>query len=50
MDVKREELIAHMEANAYGVVSLYQAVRSLLQKSETEPVFAVMGTTASSMK
>lgn len=50
VDVKQEELIAHMEANAYGVVSLYQAVQPLLQKSGREPVFVVMGTTASSLK
>lgn len=49
-DVKLEDLKAHMEPNAYGVVSLYQAVRPLLQKAKKEPVFAIMGSTAGTLK
>ncbi|TVY78230.1 Norsolorinic acid ketoreductase [Lachnellula suecica] len=49
VDVKPEDLIAHVEANTYSVVSLYQAVRPLLQKSEKEPIYAIMGTTAGSL-
>jgi len=48
-EVKHEDLIAHMESNAYSVVALYQAVRSLLQKSKKEPIYANMGTTAGSL-
>ncbi|ORY29548.1 hypothetical protein BCR39DRAFT_171236 [Naematelia encephala] len=50
-EVKHEDLIAHFEANAYGVVSLYQAVRPLLQKSkrQPEPIYSIMGTTAGSL-
>ncbi|KAK3328390.1 hypothetical protein B0T19DRAFT_189778 [Cercophora scortea] len=48
-DVTEEQLDGHFKPNAYGVVSLYQAVRPLLQKSAREPVYAVMGTTAGSL-
>ncbi len=49
-EVKLEDLVAHVEPNAYGVVSLYQAVRPLLQKSTKEPMYSIMGTTAGSLK
>jgi len=49
-EVKLEDLVAHVEPNAYGVVSLYQAVRPLLQKSKKEPMYAIMGTTAGSLE
>jgi NAD(P)-dependent dehydrogenase (short-subunit alcohol dehydrogenase family) len=49
-EVKLEDMIAHMEPNAYGVVSLYQAVRPLLQKSKKEPIYSIMGTRAGSLK
>ncbi|QKX62346.1 uncharacterized protein TRUGW13939_09505 [Talaromyces rugulosus] len=48
-EVKLEDIVAHVEPNFYGVVSLYQAVRSLLQKSKREPIFSIMGTTAGSL-
>lgn len=49
-EVKLEDIVAHVEPNAYGVVSLFQATRPLLQKSKKEPIYAIMGTTASSLK
>jgi len=50
-EVKLDDLIAHMEADAYGVLSSYQAVRPLLlQKSKKEPMYSIMGTTAGSLK
>ncbi|KAK1988403.1 hypothetical protein LZ30DRAFT_699461 [Colletotrichum cereale] len=48
-EVKLEDLVAHVEPNAYGVVSLYQATRPLLQKSKREPIYSIMGTTAGSL-
>ncbi|KAK3313624.1 hypothetical protein B0H66DRAFT_566644 [Apodospora peruviana] len=49
--VQEKDLKAHVDANAYGVVSLYQAVRPLLQKSkrQPEPIYSIMGTTAGSL-
>ena len=49
-EVKLEDIVAHVEPNAYGMVSLFQATRPLLQKSKKEPIYAIMGTTASSLK
>lgn len=49
-EVKLEDMIAHMEPNAYGVVSLYQALRPLLHNSKKEPIYSIMGTTAGSLK
>ncbi|KAK5058957.1 hypothetical protein LTR84_011221 [Exophiala bonariae] len=48
-ELKEGDLAAHVETNTYGVASLYQAVRPLLQKSIREPIFAPLGTTASSL-
>jgi len=48
-EVKEEDLIAHVEPNTYGVVSLFQAVRPLLKKSKKEPMYVIMGTTAGSL-
>ncbi|OLN81012.1 Norsolorinic acid ketoreductase 5 [Colletotrichum chlorophyti] len=48
-EVKLEDMIAHMEPNAYGVVALFQAVRPLLKKSMREPIYSIMGTTAGSL-
>ncbi|KAM7188882.1 hypothetical protein V8F20_010391 [Naviculisporaceae sp. PSN 640] len=47
-EVQEKDLKAHIDANVFGVVSLYQAVRPLLEKStrKPEPIFALMGTTA----
>lgn len=48
-ELKEADLAAHVETNAYGVASLYQAVRPFLQKSTREPMFVPLGTTASSL-
>ncbi|RMZ87201.1 hypothetical protein DV736_g5580, partial [Chaetothyriales sp. CBS 134916] len=42
-DVKRADILEHIEVNVLSVVSLYQATRDLLQKSTIKPVFAIMG-------
>ncbi|KAK5636494.1 hypothetical protein RRF57_012206 [Xylaria bambusicola] len=42
-DVKREDILEHVQVNVLGVVSLFQATRELLQKSSREPIFAPMG-------
>ena len=49
-ELKETDFVAHIEPNVYGVVSLFQAVRPLLQRSTKEPIFAAMGTTAGSLK
>ncbi|KAL1301922.1 hypothetical protein AAFC00_006096 [Neodothiora populina] len=51
-DVKRSEILEHIEINVFGVLSLYQATRSLLQKSQAPhgPVLALMGSTAGSLE
>jgi len=48
-DVKRAELQEHLEVNVFGVVSLYQATRDLLQKSPNKPIFAPMGSGAGAL-
>ncbi|KAF1976720.1 hypothetical protein BU23DRAFT_11402 [Bimuria novae-zelandiae CBS 107.79] len=48
-DVKIEDMEGHMRPNVYGVVSLFQATRALLEQSAkegTEPTFALMGSIA----
>ncbi|KAI1366333.1 hypothetical protein F5Y08DRAFT_136029 [Xylaria arbuscula] len=42
-DVKREDILEHVQVNVLGVVSLFQATRELLKKSPREPIFAPMG-------
>lgn len=42
-DVKRADIVEHIEVNVLSVVSLYQATRSLLEKSTIKPVYAIMG-------
>lgn len=44
------DLQAHMEANAYGVITLYQATCSLLKKSNKGPKFIPIGSRAGCMK
>jgi NAD(P)-dependent dehydrogenase (short-subunit alcohol dehydrogenase family) len=44
------DLQAHMEANAYGVIMLYQATCSLLKKSNKGPKFIPIGSRAGCMK
>jgi norsolorinic acid ketoreductase len=45
-ELKLEDLRDHMAPNAYGVITLYQATRTLLQKSSREPIFAPIGSSA----
>ncbi|KAI8932191.1 hypothetical protein NX059_011071 [Plenodomus lindquistii] len=45
-ELKIKDLRDHIAPNAYGVISLYQATRPLLQKSSKEPIFAPMGSSA----
>ncbi|KAI1088935.1 NAD(P)-binding protein [Rostrohypoxylon terebratum] len=45
-DVKIADLDRHVRINVYGVVALYQATRELLRKTEGEPVFAPVGSSA----
>ena len=44
-DIKIVDLQAHLEANVFGVVMLYQATRPLLLKAET-PKYVTMGSSA----
>ena len=48
-DVKRAEIIEHIEVNVLSVVSLYQASRDLLQNLTKNPVYAVMGSSAGTL-
>lgn len=48
-DVKRADILKHIEVNVLSVVSLYQATRDLLQKSTIKPVFAIMGSGAGAL-
>ncbi|KAJ5964600.1 Short-chain dehydrogenase/reductase SDR [Penicillium vulpinum] len=45
-DVKRAEIVEHIDVNVLSAVSLYQATRDLLQKSTGKPIFAIMGSGA----
>ncbi|EME45389.1 hypothetical protein DOTSEDRAFT_170752 [Dothistroma septosporum NZE10] len=44
-DLKIEDLQGHIEPNVYGVISLYQATRELLDKG-TDPKWMTMGSSA----
>ncbi|CAI7621772.1 unnamed protein product [Penicillium viridicatum] len=48
-DVKRADILEHIEVNVLSVVSLYQATRPLLEKSITKPVYAIMGSGAGAL-
>ncbi|KAL6695436.1 hypothetical protein J3F84DRAFT_348780 [Trichoderma pleuroticola] len=48
-DVRRVDIQEHIDINAYGVVSLYQATRDLLQKSTKKPIFVTIGSGAGSL-
>lgn len=48
-DVKRADVLEHIEVNVFSVVSLYQATRPLLEKSITKPVYAIMGSGAGAL-
>ncbi|KAI0518526.1 hypothetical protein F5B22DRAFT_654007 [Xylaria bambusicola] len=48
-DVKREDILEHIQVNVLGVVSIFQATRELLKKSAREPIFAPMGSGAGAL-
>lgn len=50
-DVKRSEILEHIEVNVFAVLSLYQASRDLLQKSQAPngPIWAPMGSGAGAL-
>ncbi|RFU78089.1 aflatoxin biosynthesis ketoreductase nor-1 [Trichoderma arundinaceum] len=48
-DVQRADIQDHINVNAYGVVSLYQATRDLLEKSTKKPIFTTIGSGAGSL-
>lgn len=48
-DVKRTDILEHIEVNVISVVSLYQATRPLLEKPITKPVYAIMGSGAGAL-
>lgn len=45
-DVRRTDIVEHIDVNVLSVVSLYQATRDLLQKSTGKPIYAIMGSGA----
>ncbi|CAN9083303.1 unnamed protein product [Alternaria alternata] len=45
-ELKLDDLRGHMRPNVYGFVTLYQATRALLQKSQREPIFTPIGSSA----
>ncbi|KAI1753090.1 putative NADPH-dependent 1-acyl dihydroxyacetone phosphate reductase [Xylaria castorea] len=45
-DVKRADIVEHVEINVLSVISLFQATRDLLQKSTKQPIFVPMGSGA----
>lgn len=45
-ELKLDDLRGHVAPNVYGVVTLYQATRELLQNSAREPIFAPVGSSA----
>lgn len=49
-DVRRVDIQEHIDINAYGVVSLYQATRDLLQKSTKKPIFVTIGSGAGALE
>lgn len=50
-DVTRPEILEHLEVNVFAVLSLYQATRELLRKSQApnKPIFAPMGSGAGAL-
>lgn len=44
--LKLDDLRGHMAPNAYGMIALYQATRTLLEKSSKEPIFSPIGSSA----
>ncbi|TGJ81333.1 hypothetical protein E0Z10_g7448 [Xylaria hypoxylon] len=48
-DVKRGDIVEHIEVNVLSVISLFQATRDLLQKSPSKPIFVPIGSGAGSL-
>ncbi|KAI1428415.1 hypothetical protein F5Y12DRAFT_711051 [Xylaria sp. FL1777] len=48
-EVRREDIIEHVNINVLAVISLFQATRDLLQKSSGKPIFAIMGSGAGAL-
>lgn len=49
-DVTRADILEHIEVNVLSIVTLYQATRPLLEKSTTNPVYAIMGSAAGALR
>jgi norsolorinic acid ketoreductase len=49
-DVKRADIQEHVEVNVMGVVSLYQVVRELLQRSADGPRFVAIGSMGGALR
>ncbi|KAI1178199.1 hypothetical protein F4777DRAFT_538840 [Nemania sp. FL0916] len=48
-EVRREDILEHVEVNVLSVISLFQATRDLLKAAPGEPIFAPMGSGAGSL-
>ncbi|KAI1189316.1 hypothetical protein F5B17DRAFT_212488 [Nemania serpens] len=49
-EVRRADIVEHVEVNVLSVISLFQATRDLLQASPSKkPVFAIMGSSAGAL-
>ncbi|KAK3996569.1 hypothetical protein QBC44DRAFT_317171 [Cladorrhinum sp. PSN332] len=49
-DVKREEILEHLEVNVLGAIAIYQATRELLEKSPSgKAIYAIIGSSAGSL-
>ncbi|KAI1361467.1 NAD(P)-binding protein [Xylaria arbuscula] len=48
-DAKFDDIETHMKVNNYGFISLFQATRSLLEKSKKQPILVAMSTNAGSL-
>ncbi|KAI0107007.1 putative NADPH-dependent 1-acyl dihydroxyacetone phosphate reductase [Nemania sp. FL0031] len=48
-DVRRADILEHVEVNVLSVISLFQATRELLRNAPGQPIFAPMGSGAGSL-
>ena len=50
-EVRRTDVLEHVDVNVLGIVALYQATRPLLQRSSRaqKPIFAPMGSLSGSL-
>ncbi|KAI1126545.1 hypothetical protein F5Y10DRAFT_293673 [Nemania abortiva] len=48
-DVRRADILEHVEVNVLSVISLFQATRDLLRAAPGQPIFAPMGSGAGSL-